>query len=184
MGQLSGIQATKKAIRRPKIAVIGASSAPTETLESALELGAALAGEGWHLLCGGGGGVMEAACRGFLSVTRSEGQLTIGILPSDEEEWANPFVELTIPTGLGLARNAVIARAADAVVAVGGCSGTLSEMAFSWQMGRPVVAMVNSGGWAETLGGKAIDDRRNDTVFPAQDAAQAVSFLRSAFEEK
>ena len=184
MGQLSGIHKTSPPVRHSKIAVIGASTAPPSTLEIAFDVGAALAREGWHLLCGGGGGVMAAACEGFVSEPRSSGQLAIGILPTDEDPWANPYVELTLPTGLGLARNAVITRAADAVVAIGGCSGTLSEMAYAWQMKRPLVAMVNAGGWAATLAGQAIDDRRDDAVFPAKSTAEAVSFLRSALEEK
>jgi hypothetical protein len=184
MGQLNGKKTETRAIRLPKIAVIGSSSAEGKTLEIAEEMGGALAKEGWHLLCGGGGGVMEAACRGFLMARTTGPGMTIGILPTDEEKWANPYVEIAIPTGLGLARNALIAETADALVAIGGCSGTLSEIAFAWQKGRPIVAMTASGGWAKTLAGKAVDERRKDLIYPAQNTASAISFLRSKIEER
>jgi hypothetical protein len=83
---------------------------------------------------------MEAACRG----AREAGGVTIGILPGADRGAANRFVEVAIPTGLGEARNAVVVRSADAVVAVGGGYGTLSEIAFALKAGKPVVGL---GGW-------------------------------------
>lgn len=125
---------------RPIIAVIG-GAAPTPEEEAAAEaVGRALAEGGAVLICGGRGGVMEAACRG----ARSAGGLTIGVLPGPDRREANPYVDIPIVTGLGEARNVIIIRTAHAVIAVGGSYGTLSEMAFALLWGVPVVAL---GSW-------------------------------------
>jgi len=161
--------------RLPVVAVIGASSAEPEVLEIAAAVGEEIARRGWHLICGGGGGVMEAACRGFQSGQPAGGSsnLALGVLPGEDAGWANDHVDIVVPSGIGIARNAVITRTANAVVAVGGCSGTLSEIAFAWQQGRPIVAMAGTGGWAEELAGRAVDGRREDRVFAAGSAAEA-----------
>src|SRR3954471_24681313 len=110
----------------PCIAVVGAGrDADERDLAAAEEAGAAIAASGAPLVCGGLGGVMEAACRG----ARSRGGLTIGLLPGDDREEANGWVQLAIPTGLGEVRNTLIVRSADAVIAIGGAWGTLSEIA-------------------------------------------------------
>jgi hypothetical protein len=165
--------------KRPIIAVIGASSAEGPVLDAARQLGSAIAREGWHLLTGGGKGVMEAACRGFIESRSSSGGMTIGILPSDDAGFSNQFVEISIPTGMGWARNAIITRTASVLVAIGGCSGTLSEIAFGWQMGRPIVALCQTGGWAEKLAGNALDDRRSDVIFAAKNTSEAIDFVKS-----
>lgn len=164
--------------RRPIVAVIGASSASDEVTEMARQVGAAIGMQGWHLLTGGGAGVMEGACKGFVKNRRSNDAVCIGLLPSDDSGFANRFVEVAIPTGMGWARNAIIARTADALVAVAGCSGTLSEMAFAWQMGRPIAVLQGSGGWADKLGNTALDDRRDDVVFSARTTDELVGFLK------
>ncbi len=171
-------------VSRPIVGVIGASSAQSTTLDIAGQVGRAICRQGWHLLSGGGGGVMEAACRGFIEARPPQGGLTIGILPSEDTTFQNRFVELAIPTGIGFARNAIIARTAWALVAVGGCSGTLSEIAFGWQMGRPIVAMADSGGWSRKLAGKAIDSRRQDVIFAAQSAEEAVDYINQKLDSK
>ena len=119
------------------IAVVGPGAATPAQLELAEEVGAAVAGAGAVLVCGGRGGVMEAACRG----ARSRGGMTVGLLPGLDREEANGWVEVPIPTGLGEARNALVVRAADALVAVGGGWGTLSEIAFAMSAGKPVVGL-------------------------------------------
>lgn len=128
--------------------------------------------------------MMEAVCRGFVSVPGSKRGMTIGLLPSEHDGWANRYVEIPIATGMGYARNAIIARAASAVVAVGGCSGTLSEMAFAWQAGRPIVALSGTGGWAERLAGQAVDDRRADSIFSARTVDEAIEFLKPKLSRK
>ena len=100
-------------------------------------MGRELAARGAVLVCGGLGGVMEAACRG----AKDAGGRTVGILPGTDRAAANPFVDTAIPTGLGEARNALVVRAADALIAVGGGYGTLSEIALALKAGKPVVGL-------------------------------------------
>jgi uncharacterized protein (TIGR00725 family) len=122
------------------VAVVGPGEATAEELTVAETVGRELARRDAVLVCGGLGGVMEAACRG----ASEAGGATVGILPGTQREAANPFVEIAIPTGLGEARNALLVRAADALVAVGGAYGTLSEIAFALKTGKPVVGL---GSW-------------------------------------
>jgi uncharacterized protein (TIGR00725 family) len=125
----------------PWIAVCGpGDTAAAAELATAEEAGAAIAEAGAVLVCGGLGGVMEAACRG----ARSKGGLTVGLLPSDDRGTANGWVQVAIATGLGEARNALIVRSADVVIAIGGGWGTLSEIAFARKAGKPVVGV---GSW-------------------------------------
>jgi uncharacterized protein (TIGR00725 family) len=100
-------------------------------------VGRELASRGAVLVCGGLGGVMEAACTG----AKEGGGTTIGILPGTDRAAANAFVDFAIPTGLGEARNALVVRAADALIAIGGGYGTLSEIAFALKAGKPVVGL-------------------------------------------
>jgi uncharacterized protein (TIGR00725 family) len=96
-----------------------------------------IASRGALLVCGGLGGVMEAACRG----AREAGGTTVGLLPGTERSDANPYVSVALPTGLGEGRNALVVRAADAVVAIGGGYGTLSEIALALRGGKPVIGL-------------------------------------------
>lgn len=124
-------------MRRPYIAVVGAGACDPELSRLAEETGRAVARRGAVLVCGGLGGVMEAACRG----AKAEGGITLGLLPGDDRSAANPFVDLAVATGLGEARNALVVRAADGLIAIGGEFGTLSEIAFALKIGRPVVGL-------------------------------------------
>lgn len=119
------------------IAVIGGRRIEKALLAEAEEVGRLIAKSGAILVCGGLSGVMEAASRG----TKSEGGLTVGILPQNDSRDANQYIDIPIATGLGLGRNVIIARSADALIAVGGEYGTLSEIAFALQMGKPVVGI-------------------------------------------
>lgn len=119
------------------VGVIGSGVCDAATYALAEEVGRRLAQAGAAVVCGGLGGVMEAACRG----AKAAGGLTIGILPGPEAHHANPYVDIPIPTGLGEARNVIIVRTAQALVAVGGEYGTLSEIAFALKFGRPVVGV-------------------------------------------
>jgi uncharacterized protein (TIGR00725 family) len=100
-------------------------------------VGRVLASHGAVVVCGGLGGAMEAACRG----AKEAGGTTVGLLPGGDREAANPFVDVALPTGLGEARNALIVRVVDALVAVGGGYGTLSEIALALRIGKPVVGL-------------------------------------------
>ncbi len=131
--------------RRTQIAVVGASSCDTGAMELAYSVGRLVAERGAILFTGGLGGVMEAASQG----AREAGGLTVGILPGYSWKEANPYVDVTVATELGHARNAVLVRACDGVIAVSGEHGTLSEIALALKMGKPVAAI---GGW-ETIEG-------------------------------
>ncbi len=119
------------------IAVIGGSHCPDEIYELARQVGQEIARAGATLICGGMLGVMEAACRG----AKEAGGTTIGILPGKSKTEANTFVDIPIITGMSDARNVIIARSADGVIAVDGEYGTLSEIAFALKFGKPVVGL-------------------------------------------
>jgi uncharacterized protein (TIGR00725 family) len=116
---------------------VGPGEASAEQEAVAEEVGRLLAGRGAVVVCGGLGGVMEAACKG----ARSEGGTAVGILPGLDRGAANPYVSVAIATGLGEARNPLVVRAADALIAVGGEYGTLSEIALALKAGKPVVGL-------------------------------------------
>ncbi len=126
------------------IAVIGGESSSHDEETAAYETGLEIARRGHVLVCGGRQGVMREACRG----AREAGGHTIGILPGDDRSGMNEFVEFPIVTGIGYARNTVIARTADALVAIGGRYGTLSEIAFAFLSGKAVAGI---GTWTLVL---------------------------------
>jgi uncharacterized protein (TIGR00725 family) len=119
------------------VAVVGPGAASPEQEAVAEEVGRLLARRGAVVVCGGLGGVMEAACRG----ASREGGTTVGVLPGLDRGAANPFVSVAVATGLGEARNALVVRAADALIAVGGAYGTLSEIALALKAGKPVIGL-------------------------------------------
>ena len=146
---------------RRRIGVIGGARADVASLETAVELGRLIAGAGAILVCGGLGGVMEAAARG----AKSAGGLTVGILPGSSPSDANPFIDVPIATGLGFTRNSLVAMNADVLIAIDGEYGTLSEIAFGIILGKKVIGL---GTW----------DIRG--VLPAGSPEEAVSLaLRS-----
>ena len=119
------------------IAVIGGGQCPAPEARLAEEVGRELAKQGAILVCGGLGGVMEAACKG----ASAEGGLTIGILPGNNYQAANPYVQIPIVTGIGYARNVAVVKSAQAVIAIGGGYGTLSEIGHALQSGIPVIGL-------------------------------------------
>jgi len=161
------------------MAVIGNSGQPPdEVLAAARAVGRLAVDAGFRIVTGGLDGVMGAASRGGReSEAWADGRI-VGVLPSGDAATANPWVDVAIATGVGYARNAIVVGSADVVVAVRGSSGTLSEMAYAWQFGKPVIALVPTGGWAARLAGQAIDDRRPGQVHAADDPADAVAIAR------
>ncbi len=119
------------------IGVIGGRKVKKELLDEAEKVGRLIAQKGLVLVCGGLNGIMEAVARG----AKAEGGLTIGILPQDDKREANEYIDISIVTGMGIGRNVIIARTADALIAVGGEYGTLSEIAFALQMNKPVIGI-------------------------------------------
>lgn len=120
-----------------KIGVIGGSEAPSHILALAEKVGREVARMGAVLVCGGLGGVMEAACRG----AKQQGGITVGILPGAKREEANPYVDIPIVTGMSYARNIIVVRSSDIVIAVDGRYGTLSEIGYALGLGIPVVGI-------------------------------------------
>lgn len=123
--------------RKPVIAIIGAGKCSKKLYDMAAEIGRYVAENGGVVLCGGLGGIMEGAARG----AKEAGGTTIGIIPSENKADANQFIDYVIPTGFGQARNVLVVRAADAIVALPGKFGTLSEMAFALVSGKPIISV-------------------------------------------
>lgn len=148
--------------RQPRIGVLGPSRASAEVLALAEQVGAEIAGAGAILICGGLGGVMESAARG----AKRAGGLTIGITPGADAHEANQFIDVPIATGLGEARNVLVVRSSNAVIAVAGSYGTLSEIALALKLGVPVVGL---GTWQLRA-----PDGTEPPVIVAESAADAV----------
>lgn len=144
------------------IAVIGGHQCSAYELEQAEAVGRELARRGVILICGGLGGIMEAACKG----ARAEGGIAVGILPGSNRHMANPYVSIPIVTGLGYARNVLVVKSAQAIIAIDGSYGTLSEIAHALQSGIPVIGL---GTWSVSIKGKV-----DDSIIPAHDAQDAV----------
>ncbi len=166
------------------VAVIGDGTVAPGSLAWRLaeQLGEALVQAGFRVLTGGLGGVMEAACAGARRAPAHAPGSVIALLPGDDPAAANPSVDVAIPTGLGHLRNALVAHA-EAVVAIGGGAGTLSELALAWIHRRLVVA-YRIDGWSGRLAGTRIDERvrfpsiPEDQVFGVERADEAVAILR------
>jgi uncharacterized protein (TIGR00725 family) len=156
------------------VSVVGSGSAigPAET-RLAEELGAALAKAGFGIVCGGLGGVMRAVARGARTAPFPRPPI-VGLLPDYDFASGNEFLDIAIPTGMGHARNALVAAAGDALVCVGGATGALSEVALARKIGRPVLAFPGSGGTA-ALVAKALEK-----VISVESAEEAVRRLREA----
>lgn len=147
------------------IGVIGGQFCSEEEARVAYEVGYLLARRGAVLVCGGLGGVMEASCKG----AKEAGGITIGILPGPFRGDANPYVDHAIATDMGQARNAVIVRTVDAVIAVGGEYGTLSEIAMALKMGKRVVAISS---WE--IARQGIPDEKIIRASSAEEAVEAL----------
>jgi uncharacterized protein (TIGR00725 family) len=153
----------------PRIAVCGAGECDAPVYEQARQVGRLLAQAGAVLLCGGLGGVMEAACRG----AREAGGFCVGILPGADPVAANPYVDLPLATGMGQARNVALILSAQAVIAIAGEAGTLSEIALALKAGRPVIGL---GTWRLTHG----DGRPEERIHYAASPAEAVQLALAA----
>jgi uncharacterized protein (TIGR00725 family) len=144
------------------IAVIGDSSCSPEEAKLAETVGELLAQQGVTVICGGLTGVMEAVCRG----AKSKGGLTVGILPGQDSSMANPWVDIPVVTGIGEARNVVVVKSAQAVIAIGGSYGTLSEIAYALKSGIPVIGLNT---WSLSRNG-----REDNSIIRVQNATEAV----------
>ena len=149
--------------RKRIIAVIGGRQPSPQEAKLAEEVGRELAKQGATLVCGGLGGVMESACKG----ATSEDGVTIGILPGDSRQAANPYVQIPIVTGIGYARNIAVVKSAQAVIAIGGSYGTLSEISHALQSGIPVIGLNT---WSLSR-----NNEQDNSIIPAQNPAEAVN---------
>ena len=145
------------------IGVIGGSEVSKEAYRLAEEVGRDIAKRGAVLICGGMQGVMEAACKG----ASESGGLTIGILPGDKRAQANRYVQIPIVTGIGYARNVAVVRSSQAVIAIDGSYGTLTEIGYALQAGIPVIGL---GTWSLAINGKA-----DKNIIAAKNAKDAVA---------
>jgi len=145
------------------IAVIGGGECSPQEAELAEAVGRELARRGAILVCGGLGGIMEAACKG----ASSQGGVTVGILPGDNYQAANRYVQIPIATGMGYARNVAVVKSAQAVIAIGGSYGTLSEISHALQSGIPVIGLNT---WSLSKNGQP-----DKSIIPAQDPIEAVN---------
>jgi len=144
------------------IAVVGNSSCSPEEAKLAQSVGELLAQQGATIVCGGLGGVMESACRG----AKSKGGLTIGILPGQDPSTANPWVDIPVATGIGEARNVAVVKSANAVIAIGGRYGTLSEIAYALKSNIPVIGLNT---WSLLRNG-----REDNSIIEVKNAIEAV----------
>jgi len=169
--------------RRPSIAVIGDARITPGSRHEALAhaIGCGLVDAGYRLVTGGMGGVMEAAHRGARDSANWYDGAGIGILPGTNPGQANPYVDIAIPTGSDHGRNLVVAQS-EAVIAIGGGAGTLSEIAFAWIHRRLIIAL-RCDGWSERLADQRIDGRirykdiPEDRVYGANSADEAITLL-------
>lgn len=145
------------------IAVVGPSAATPAEHQLGEEVGRLIAEAGAVLVCGGLGGLMEAAASGCAKA----GGRSVGVLPGNTREEANPYLTVSVATGMGEARNAIVVRTADAVIAVAGEFGTLSEIALALKMGKPVVGL---GTWELAKGGRPVE-----AIVRAESPTDAVS---------
>lgn len=168
---------------RKIIAVIGDGKIEQDGIKYrlAFETGKALVNAGYRVQSGGLGGVMEAVFLGAKASEKYRDGDTIAIIPSFDRASVNQYADIVIPTGLDIMRNVLIANA-DAVIAIGGGAGTLSEMALAWSLHRLLIAYRNVDGWSAELAGRKIDNRErykniDDKVYGIANPQQAVKLI-------
>jgi uncharacterized protein (TIGR00725 family) len=162
-------------LRKSQIAVIGYNKDRNtdQSRNIAFEVGAEIARSGSVLICGGLGGVMESACMG----AKENNGVTVGIIPQEEFSFANEFCDIVICTGIGFARDFIVATSCDGIIAIGGGVGTLIELSVGYMIKKTMVAVSGSGGIAEMYGGKYLDERNSVPIIVANDAYSAVQIV-------
>ncbi len=177
----------KTNFRKKVIAVIGDANIEKNSHQYKLaeRLGKALIDEGYRIQHGGMSGIMESVSKGAKQSSNYKEGMVVGIIPGFNPDEANPYVDIVIPTGLNIMRNAIVANA-DAVIAIGGGAGTLSEMAMAWQMKRMIIA-YDVEGWSGKLAGKKIDNKKRvswegDKIFKVSNEEQVIDVLNKCWE--
>ena len=162
-----------------KIGIIGPNNkmCSKELYDFGVQLGQQIATRDRTFVCGGLGGFMEAVCKGVKQSHDTFNGQTVGILPDDTTDNANQFIDTPVATGSGIARNIIIVRTADIIIAAGGGAGTLSEIAFAWQLNKTVLCVTQFDGWAKELAGKNLDNRHNGLLIPVSDIDEILKHL-------
>jgi uncharacterized protein (TIGR00725 family) len=140
-------------------------------------LGQCLADKGYGIVCGGTLGLMEAVCKGAKAATQTFQGATIGIIPGDDARDANAYCDIVIPTGMGFARNVLVVKTGAAAIAVGGGAGTLSEISYAWQFGKPICAVQGLGGFSEELAGRVLDNRFDQPIAIARSVEDVLHWV-------
>jgi uncharacterized protein (TIGR00725 family) len=169
-------------MKRLQIAVIGYNQDKSneKTNKIAYEVGTEIAKADAILICGGLGGVMENACKG----AKDHGGLTVGIIPQEEVYFANKFCDVVIATGIGYARDFIVATSADGIIAVGGGAGTLIELCVGNMLKKILFTIPSSGGNAKNYGGRYLDERKRVFIQTSQNASSAVKIISDYFASK
>lgn len=167
---------------KKQLAVIGNARLTDERIINVSQrVGKIIAELNSNLICGGLGGVMQEACRGFKSI-HSLGT-TVGILPCYNANTANKFIDIVIPTGLDVGRNQILVASSLAVVVIGGGAGTLSEIALASQVNKPIVLIKNTGGWADKLNDNYLDSRKNARIYHVDDIQKLSEILTNVIKD-
>ena len=168
---------------RKIVAVIGDGKIVPDSLKYkiAYDTGKALIDAGYRIQSGGLGGVMEAVFQGAKASKKYQDGDTIAIIPSFDRTAVNSYADIVIPTGMDIMRNAIVANA-DAVIAIGGGAGTLSEMAIAWSLYRLLIAYKNVNGWSAELADRKLDDRQrykdiDDKVYGVESPLEAIDLI-------
>ena len=163
-----------------KIGLVGPnkSMCSKELYDFGVELGKRLSSPDRVFICGGLGGFMEAVCKGVKQSSDTFSGQTIGILPDDCSDAANLYIDIAIPTGMGIARNIIIVNSADILIAAGGGAGTLSEIAFAWQKKKTVLCLTLFEGWTKELAEKKLDDRSNGLLIPVNSIDHILQYFK------
>ena len=169
--------------RIPVLGVIGpnGSICSNEVYEFGFELGKKLCDRGYMVASGVASGFMEAVFKGYHHSDTYRPGYTIGIIPSSDFAKANPYCDVVIPTGVGLARNAILVNCADIIIAVAGGAGTLSELCYAWQTGKRVLCLKDYNGWAKKLAGENLDERNKNLFTPVHGLQDCLANLSEHF---
>jgi uncharacterized protein (TIGR00725 family) len=171
--------------RKICISVIGSGNSDgtlsPQIAKIANDVGREIAKRGAVLICGGLGGVMTEAAKG----AKEEGGLTIGIIPGDDPDSANPFIDISLPTGLGFARNVLVAYSGDVIIAVSGRLGTLSEISYAVIKKKPVIG-IHTWDLEQLFDGMCSDDKKfySDSIIKCESAKEAVDKAFAIIKKK
>jgi uncharacterized protein (TIGR00725 family) len=158
------------------VSVCGSSGViDPQVYEMAKSVGRGLSEAGISVLCGGRDGVMEALCHGISLAKGDKRGCSMALLPGEDRSEANNYADYVLPTGIGYARNAMVALMGEVVIVIAGATGTLSEAAYAWNYGKPIIALSSSGGVAADIAGRILDERYDTPIISCQTPQQVVT---------